>query len=153
MSSLEATELYAQKERINMHWFVCEDWNYESRRWNEEEPLLGHYTNPQKRNFREKFSRTVILLFTCICCFWNYHSHRTFEISRNPRAWYPIDKGPTESRNIHFCIIVGFNLFIKMSESIHHRPKSFVQYILGGCARSTSPSLALRARLALRAPW
>jgi len=28
-----------------------------------------HYANPQKRNFREKFSRTVILLCTCICCF------------------------------------------------------------------------------------
>ena len=38
------------------------------------------------------------------------------------------EESPTESRNIHFCIIVGFNLFIKMSESIHHRPKSFVHY-------------------------
>ena len=116
----------AENEIMNKRWFVCEKWSYKFRRWNEEEPLLKRRcANTQKRKFTDKFSLTAALVFVVFdiiisTAHFEYQEIRDLDILEIKAYWAP---------KYTFCIIVGFNLFFKISESIHHRLKSFVQVI------------------------
>ena len=120
------TIMMPENKIMNKRWFVCENWSYEFRRWNEEEPLLERrYANTQKRNFTDKFSLTAALVFVVFeivipTAHFGYQETRDLDILEIKAYWAP---------KYTFCIIVGFNLFFKISESIHHRLKTFVQHI------------------------